>query len=121
MGRTCTLSLEAIVRLEAVLQEWAASLPAEFRLCNDLYDKEACFKAIDQTTDSVVLITFIHFHIFHVSNYSCLLQPKSLHGETQQQLLSWVQEHALQKALKSCQLALYAIHRLTMAETNSCE
>lgn len=121
MGRTCSLSLEAIIKLETVLQEWAASLPAEFRLCNDLYDKEACFKAIDQTTDSVVLITFIHFHIYHVSTYSCLLQPKSLHGETQQQLLSWVQEHSLQKALRSCQLALYAIHRLSMTETNSCE
>ncbi|GAN09053.1 hypothetical protein MAM1_0240c08575 [Mucor ambiguus] len=120
MGRTCTLSLESIVKLETVLQEWAMSLPAEFRLCHDLYDKEACFKAIDQTTDSVVLTTFIHFHIFHVSTYSCLLQPKSLHGETQQQLLSWVQERSLQKILRSCQLALYAIHRLTMAETNSC-
>jgi len=97
------------------------SLPAEFRLCNDLYDKEACFKAIDQATDSVVLATFIHFHMFHVSTYSCLLQPKTLHDETQQQLPAWVQEHSLQKALRSCQLALYAIHRLTMAETNSCK
>ncbi|KAK4516375.1 uncharacterized protein ATC70_011346 [Mucor velutinosus] len=120
MGRTCTLSLESIVKLETVLREWAMALPAEFRLCNNLYDKEACYEAIDQTTDSVVLITFIHFHIFHVSIYSCLLQPKSLHGESQQPLLSWVQEHSLKKALRSCQLALYAIHRLTMAETNSC-
>ncbi|KAL7334187.1 hypothetical protein PS15p_202991 [Mucor circinelloides] len=120
VGRTCTLSFESIIKLETVLQEWAMSLPAEFRLCNDLYDKEACFKAIDQTTDSVVLATFIHFHMFHVSTYSCLLQPKTLYDETQQQLPAWVQEHSLQRALRSCQLALYAIHRLTMAETNSC-
>jgi hypothetical protein len=106
--------------MEDVMKEWAAAIPAEFRLCSDLYDSELCYKAIDEATDSVLLTNFIQFHIFHVSIYSCLLQPKSL-SDYGQQLLSWVQEHSLSKALKSCQLVLHAIHRLAVADATSCK
>lgn len=102
------------------MKEWAQSMPAEFRLCDDLYDADMCFRAIDQATDSVLLTNFIQFHIFHVSTYSCLLQPKSM-ADYAQQILSWVQEHSLGMALKSCRLLLYAIHRLAVADTASCE
>ncbi|KAL7312429.1 hypothetical protein PS15m_008189 [Mucor circinelloides] len=119
VGRTCTLSFESIVRMEDVMKEWARSIPDEFRLCDDLYDEELCFKAIDQATDSILLTNFIQFHIFHVSTYSCLLQPKSM-ADYAQQILSWVQEHSLAMALKSCRLLLYAIHRLAVADTSSC-
>ncbi|KAL9537495.1 hypothetical protein MBANPS3_011731, partial [Mucor bainieri] len=120
VGDTGALGFESIVLLESVLQEWTMALPAEFRLCRDLYDKRTCFEAIDLTNDTVVLTTFILFHIFHVDTYSCLLQPKSLADETQQQLLSCVQDRSLHKLLTSCQLALYGIHRLAMVESRSC-
>ncbi|KAL9545736.1 hypothetical protein MBANPS3_007008 [Mucor bainieri] len=119
VGRTCTLSFEAIVRMHDVMKEWARSIPAEFRLCDDLYDAEMCFQAIDRATDSVLLTNFIQFHLFHVSTYSCLLQPKSL-ADDDQQILSWVQEHSLTTALRSCRLLLYAIRRLAVADTSSC-
>ncbi|KAI8643652.1 hypothetical protein BD408DRAFT_149424 [Parasitella parasitica] len=119
VGRTCTLSFESIIRIEDVMREWASAMPAEFRLCDDLYDWEKCYKAIDQVTDSILLTNFIQFHVFHVSTYSCLLQPKSL-SDYGQDLLSRVQEHSLTKALESCKLLLHAIHRLAVANPNSC-
>ncbi|CEP13854.1 hypothetical protein [Parasitella parasitica] len=93
IGRTCTLSFESIIRIEDVIREWASAMPAEFQLCDNLYDWELCYKAIDQ--------------------------PKSL-SNYGQELSSRVQEHSLTKALESCKLLLHAIHRLAVANPDSC-
>lgn len=103
-----------------MIKEYTKDVPAELRLCDDLNDIRLCYDVIEKTTDSVLLINFIQFHIFIASIYSCLLQPKAL-TDQDQQLLSLVQQHSLSQALKSCQLLIHGIHRLAIVNTSSCK
>jgi hypothetical protein len=75
---------------------------------------------MEKTTNSVLLMNFLQFHLFIASIYSCLLQPKALTDQGQQ-LLSVVQQHSLSQALKSCRLLIHGIHRLAIIDTTSCK
>ncbi|EPB85686.1 hypothetical protein HMPREF1544_07512 [Mucor circinelloides 1006PhL] len=119
LGTTCALSFESILVMEDVIKEYTKAVPAEFRLCDDLNNVEMCFHAIENTVDSVLLVNFVQFHILQMSVYSCLLQPKALNSQGQQ-LLSSIQEHSLENALKSTQFILCGIRRLAAADTTSC-
>ncbi|KAF1801225.1 Zn(2)-C6 fungal-specific transcription factor [Mucor lusitanicus] len=119
LGKTCALSFESILVMEEVIKEYTKAVPAEFRLCDDLNSAKMCYYAIENTTDSVLLVNFVQFHILQMSVYSSLLQPKALSNQGQQ-LLSSIQEHSLEKALKSAQFILCGIRRLANAETTLC-
>lgn len=106
--------------MEELIKEYTRTVPADVRLCADMNNTAMCFEAMNTTTDSVLLINFMHFHVLQMSVYSCLLRPRAL-SDQGQQILSVVQEHSLSKALKSCQLMLRAIHRLAVTDATSCE
>ncbi|KAI9483588.1 MAG: hypothetical protein EXX96DRAFT_616559 [Benjaminiella poitrasii] len=116
VGKTCTLSFESIVRLEDVIKEWAKTLPAELRLCDDLKDTEKCREAMNGETDFIVLLTFIQFHLVIVSTYSCLLKPITLGAN--EQILSYVQHYSLNQIIHSCRLLFYASHKVSLTEKN---
>ncbi|KAL7324662.1 hypothetical protein PS15p_209822 [Mucor circinelloides] len=119
LGKSCAFSFESILVMEELIKEYTRSVPADVRLCADMNNTAMCFEAMNTTTDSVLLINFMHFHVLQMSVYSCLLRPKAL-SDQGQQILSLVQEHSLSKALKSCQLMLRAIHRLAVTDATSC-
>ena len=103
-----------------MIKEYTNNVPAELRLCDDLNDVRLCYDVMEKTTDSVLLMNFIQFHIFIAGIYSCLLQPKALTNQDQQ-LLSLVQQHSLSQTLKSCQLLIHGIHRLSIVNMSSCK
>ena len=103
-----------------MIKEYTNNVPAELRLCDDLNDVRLCYDVMENTTDSVLLMNFVQFHIFIAGIYSCLLQPKALNNQDQQ-LLSLVQQHSLNQALKSCQLLIHGIHRLAIVNMSSCK
>lgn len=120
LGRTCALSFESILVMEDVIKEYTKAVPADLRLCDDLNSAEMCYYAIENTTDSALLVNFVQFHILQISVYSSLLQPKALSNQGQQ-LLSSIQEHSLEKALKSAQFILCGIRRLATVNTTTCK
>ncbi|KAI7900051.1 uncharacterized protein BX663DRAFT_519457 [Cokeromyces recurvatus] len=115
-GKTCTLSFESIVRLEAIFKEWASTLPDDFRICDDLKDFDKCKKAIDETSDLILLITFLGFHSFHINFYAYLLQPIA-HGPNEQ-ILNYVEQYSLNQSLQSCYLLNYTIQRIFALKRN---
>lgn len=120
VGKTCTLTFESIVRLEDIINEWSNAMPEEFRLCADLKNEQLCREAIAKTNDVIKLASFVHFHVFMIGIYSCLLQPIAL-GTENDQLLSYVQQHSLQSSLTSCRLLIHTIHKLSTAkDTSNC-
>ncbi|KAI8639494.1 hypothetical protein BD408DRAFT_421392 [Parasitella parasitica] len=119
LGKASSFSFESIVRMEQVMKEYTAAVPAELRLCDDLNDAKKCNDAIEQTTDSVLLVNFIQYHFLNISIYSSFLQPKAL-SDQGHQLLSLVQQHSLSESLKSAQLLIHATHQLAIADTKSC-
>ncbi|CEP11348.1 hypothetical protein [Parasitella parasitica] len=119
LGKASSLSFESIVRMEQVMKEYTEVIPAELRLCDDLSDVKKCYDAIEQTTDSVLLVNFVQYHFLNIGIYSSFLQPKAVSDQSQQ-LLSLVQQHSLSESLKSARLLIHAIHRLAAADTKSC-
>lgn len=93
-------------------------MPERFRLSPDMRNEQICMAAIDETDDFLKLLSFVHFHIFLVGIYSCLLQPVAL-GTENDQLLSFIQQHSLEDTLKSCRLIINAVHRMSRARGNS--
>ncbi|KAI8075709.1 hypothetical protein BDF21DRAFT_453732 [Thamnidium elegans] len=119
-GEVCTLSFELIIRMEDVLLEWGASIPDEFNLCGNLKNYAVCKLVVSESEDCIALMVFIRCQIFLVTIYSRLLQPIS-QGEDYDQLLSCVQQRALENSLTACRLLIYAIHRLSKIDNlNSC-
>ncbi|CAO3641969.1 unnamed protein product [Mucor hiemalis] len=118
VGKTCTLTFESIVRLEDIINEWSSAMPEEFRLCADLKNEQLCREAIASTNDVIKLISFVHFHVFLIGIYSCLLQPIAL-GSENDQILSYVQQHSLESSLKSCRLLINTIHRMSVSDGSS--
>ncbi|KAG2198331.1 hypothetical protein INT47_003044 [Mucor saturninus] len=110
-GYESTLSLESLIRLEGVLLEWGSHAPEVFKLCTDMNDTDALLEIIDNTTDCVMLISFIHYQSFIVSVYSSLLHPITL-GDNDQ-LLSIVQQRSLEKSLTAGHVLIHAVSRIS--------
>lgn len=106
------------MRLEDIINEWSSAMPEEFRLCADLKNEQLCREAIASTNDVIKLISFVHFHVFLIGIYSCLLQPIAL-GSENDQILSYVQQHSLESSLKSCRLLINTIHRMSVSDGSS--
>lgn len=113
--------MESLIRIDEVITEWNNGAPNGFRLCEDVNNIELCFKAIDNTTDCVMLMAFIHYQAFIVSIYASLLHPVVL-GDNDQ-LLSFVQQSSLGKALKAGHILIHAVsHISAVAEgTSECK
>lgn len=117
-GAVCTLSFESIVRMEDAVQEWVRSVPKEYRLCNDYLDPECCRQAIAQSTDMIMLLSYMHYTVLIIMIYGSLLKPIALRRDADQ-ILSFVQNHSLEKTLAGCRLMIYTCARIAEIDTKS--
>lgn len=109
--------MDSLIRLEGVLLEWGSQAPEVFQLCTDINDIEACMELIDNTTDCIMLMSFIHYQSFVVSVYSSLLHPITL-GDNDQ-LLSIVQQRSLEKSLKAGHVLIHTVNRISAVAENA--
>ena len=121
-GLVCTLSFESIIRLQDAIAEWHASTPDKYRLCDNYLDVACCKEAIQTTADTTLLLAFMHFQVISTIIYSSLLRPVALKAKSDQ-LLSFIQNHTLEKALDGCRLLILAVRRVSQlerSETGTC-
>ncbi|KAI8140958.1 hypothetical protein BJV82DRAFT_519023, partial [Fennellomyces sp. T-0311] len=103
------VSLEAIIQGDTAIREWWDSLPADLRICDDLYGEEA-YTGLKQKNSmiSAVLFAFAHSNIIRI--HTCLIVPKLSSGEVSQienkDILRILSERAVTKVLRSCELLL---------------
>jgi hypothetical protein len=115
------LTFESIVKIDDVIAEWGRAVPPQFRICDDMTNFEMCKNALKTIADPISLINFIQFHTFQVTIYSCLLQPIALCADNNQ-LLSYVQKHSLDRSVESTRLILLAVQQLCISkEASSCK
>lgn len=112
------MSFESIVRMEDAVQEWVRSVPKEYRLCNDYLDPECCRQAIAQSTDMIMLLSYMHYTVLIIMIYGSLLKPIALRRDADQ-ILSFVQNHSLEKTLAGCRLMIYTCARIAEIDTKS--
>lgn len=110
-GLESKLTFESIVRLEDVINEWFNCIPIKFRVSADFRSETMCKAAVDETSDCILLMTFLHFHLFLVNIYSSLAQPIAL-NEHNDLLLPIVQQACLHHTLKGCRLLLHTVYRI---------
>ncbi|KAI8884027.1 hypothetical protein K501DRAFT_332930 [Backusella circina FSU 941] len=116
LGHVCTLPLEVILRLDEVINEWWSSLPKRYRICDHWLDSEQCIKNINETTDGVVLISFVNFLIYILGAFSQMLQPKSVADNT---VLSIVENLTLERSLYCCRMVMCSFVRANHLDLDS--
>ena len=100
------------------MTDFRKMIPKDLQLCDDFFNEAKCRQALDQSKDSVVIFSFLHFILLIDTIYVMILQPIPTNDENDI-LLQHIQQIALERSSQMTRLMLYGMRRLYQLKSSS--
>ncbi|KAI9261604.1 hypothetical protein BDA99DRAFT_511884 [Phascolomyces articulosus] len=104
-GRSSSLRFDDILRFEPVAREWFASLPEEYRICDDPFAPDA-YEFVDKCESTSNILPFATLHMNAAVVTSSILQPRLSENSPAFDILRLVRDRAASLAVTSCKVLI---------------
>ncbi|KAI8341275.1 hypothetical protein BC941DRAFT_467326 [Chlamydoabsidia padenii] len=115
LGQTAKLTLELILRVDQVYQEWWSSLPPQFKLCDQDPSNITSRPAIEQCTNQIQLLIVFIALTYRAESKIALTKPSNQPAISQggdYELVRAIQERALNEAYECTESLILVVRNM---------